>query len=73
MERAEWKEAVLREVGSRVAREVVQAWRVARCLLERGKVVGVNSPGKKLTCERESIDLRTIIRSMQSLSPIFLS
>jgi hypothetical protein len=73
VERAEWKEAVLREVGSRVAREVVQAWRLARCLLERGKVVGVTSPGKKLTCERDVIALWIIIRSMQSLSPIFLS
>ena len=73
VDRADWKEAVLREVGSRVERDVVQAWRLASCFLERGTVVGATSPGKKLTCERDVIALRTIIRSMQSLSPIFLS
>ena len=74
IERAYWKEAVLLEVGSRVVdRDVVQAWRLASCFFERVMVLGVTSPGKKLICERDKIALRTIMRSMQSLSPFLLS
>ena len=73
VERAEWKVAGGPEVGSKVAREVVQACRVARCFCERGLVAGVTRPGKKFTCCKALIALRTIIRSMLSLSPNFLS
>jgi hypothetical protein len=73
VERTLWKAAGIREVGSKVAREVVQACKVARYFYERGLVVGVTRPGKKFTCCKALIALRTIIRSMHSLSPIFLS
>lgn len=73
VERALWKVAGGPEVGSKVAREVVQACRVARCLEERALVVGVTRPGKKFTCCKALIVLRIIIRNMHSLSPNFLS